>query len=149
AGAAADPNAADQPHTLGTVGLPPIANGAARTTGSVCPRALFPTADTRLFPSQFVNVRLRLDVKHNATVIPAAAVQRTTRGTFVYVVMSGQKVAARNVTVGVADGDDVVIDSGLKPGERVVVDGADRLRDGATVTERAEGGGGATGKASS
>ena len=135
----------EQRHKLATGTLLTIDNQVDPTTGTVRLRAVFPNADNRLFPSQFVNVRLRLDVKHNATVTPAAAVQRTTRGTFVYVVMPGQKVAARNVTVGVADGDDVVIESGLKPAERVVVDGADRLRDGATVTERAEGAGGAAG----
>jgi membrane fusion protein, multidrug efflux system len=135
----------EQRHKLATGTLLTIDNQVDPTTGTVRLRAVFPNADNRLFPSQFVNVRLRLDVKHNATVTPAAAVQRTTRGTFVYVVMPGQKVAARNVTVGVADGDDVVIESGLKPGERVVVDGADRLRDGATVTERVEGAGGPAG----
>ena len=135
----------EQRHKLATGTLLTIDNQVDPTTGTVRLRAVFPNTDNRLFPSQFVNVRLRLDVKHNATVTPAAAVQRTTRGTFVYVVMPGQKVAARNVTVGVADGDDVVIESGLKPGERVVVDGADRLRDGATVTERVEGAGGPAG----
>ena len=98
-------------------------------------KAVFPNADNRLFASQFVNVRLRLDVKRGATVIPAAAVQRTTRGAFVYVVEPDQTVAARPI---VTDGDDVAVDGGLRPGERVVVDGADRLRDGATVTERTD-----------
>ena len=101
-------------------------------------KAVFPNADNRLFASQFVNVRLQLDVKRGATVIPAAAVQRTTRGAFVYVVEPDQTVAARPITVGVTDGDDVAVDGGLRPGERVVVDGADRLRDGATVTERTD-----------
>jgi len=144
---AADAYDREQRHKLATGSLLTIDNQVDPTTGTVRLKAVFPNADNRLFPSQFVNVRLRLDVKHNATVIPAAAVQRTTRGTFVYVVTQGQKVAARNVTAGVADGDDIAIDAGLAPGERVVVDGADRLRDGATVTERADGGG-ATGGAS-
>ncbi len=131
----------EQRHKLATGSLLTIDNQVDPTTGTVRLKAVFPNTDNRLFPSQFVNVRLRLDVKHNAVVVPAAAVQRTTRGTFVYVVVQGQKVAARNVTLGVAEGDDVVIEAGLKPGERVVVDGADRLRDGATVTERVEGAG--------
>ena len=138
----------EQRHKLATGTLLTIDNQVDPTTGTVRLRAVFPNADNHLFASQFVNVRLRLDVKHNATVIPAAAVQRTPRGTFVYVVMPGQKATVRNVTVGVADGDDVAIDAGLKPGERVVVDGADRLRDGATVTERAEGGGATAGTSS-
>ncbi len=131
----------EQRHKLATGSLLTIDNQVDPTTGTVKLKAVFPNTDNRLFPSQFVNVRLRLDVKHNAVVVPAAAVQRTTRGTFVYVVVQGQKVAARNVTLGVSEGDDVVIEAGLKPGERVVVDGADRLRDGATVTERLEGAG--------
>jgi membrane fusion protein, multidrug efflux system len=131
----------EQRHKLATGSLLTIDNQVDPTTGTVKLKAVFPNGDNRLFPSQFVNVRLRLDVKHGAVVIPAAAVQRTTRGTFVYVVTQAQKVAARNVTVGVADGDDVAVDAGLKAGERVVVDGADRLRDGATVTERVEGAG--------
>jgi multidrug efflux system membrane fusion protein len=131
----------EQRRKLATGSLLTIDNQVDPTTGTVRLKAVFPNTDNRLFPSQFVNVRLRLDVKHGATVVPAAAVQRTTRGTFVYVVTQGQKVAARTVTLGVPDGDDVAIDAGLKPGERVVVDGADRLRDGATVTERSEGAG--------
>jgi membrane fusion protein, multidrug efflux system len=131
----------EQRHKLAVGSLLTIDNQVDPTTGTVKLKAVFPNADNRLFPSQFVNVRLRLDVKHGAVVIPAAAVQRTTRGTFVYVVTQAQKVAARNVTVGVPDGDDVAIEAGLKLGERVVVDGADRLRDGATVTERVEGAG--------
>ena len=138
---AADAYDREQRHKLATGSLLTIDNQVDPTTGTVKLKAVFPNTDNRLFPSQFVNVRLRMDVKHNAVVVPAAAVQRTTRGTFVYVVVQGQKVAARNVTLGVSEGDDVVIEAGLKPGERVVVDGADRLRDGATVTERLEGAG--------
>ena len=107
------------------------------TTGTVKLKAVFANADNRLFASQFVNVRLLLDVERGATVVPAAAIQRTTLGSFLYVVRPDQTVAARQVTVGVADGDDVAIDAGLAAGERIVVDGADRLRDGARVTERA------------
>jgi membrane fusion protein, multidrug efflux system len=131
----------EQRHKLATGSLLTIDNQVDPTTGTVKLKAVFPNTDNRLFPSQFVNVRLRLDVKHNAIVVPAAAVQRSTRGTFVYVVTPDQKATARNVTVGVPDGDDVAVDAGLKPGERVVVDGADRLRDGATVVERVEGAG--------
>jgi membrane fusion protein, multidrug efflux system len=131
----------EQRHKLATGSLLTIDNQVDPTTGTVKLKAVFSNTDNRLFASQFVNVRLRLSVKAGAVVVPAAAVQRTTRGTFVYVVTPDHKVTARNVTVGVPDGDDVAIDAGLKPGERVVIDGADRLRDGATVMERAEGGG--------
>jgi len=128
----------EQRRKLATGSLLTIDNTVDPTTGTVKLKAVFPNADNRLFASQFVNVRLQLDVKRGATVIPAAAVQRTTRGAFVYVVEPDQTVAARPITVGVTDGDDVAVDGGLRPGERVVVDGADRLRDGATVTERTD-----------
>jgi multidrug efflux system membrane fusion protein len=65
------------------------------------------------------------------------AIQRGTGGAFVYVMTPEQTVTVRQVTVGVADGDDVAIESGLKPAERVVVDGADRLREGARVVAQA------------
>jgi multidrug efflux system membrane fusion protein len=70
-------------------------------------------------------------------VVPAAAVQRGTGGAFVYVMTPEQTVTVRQVTVGVADGDDVAIDAGLTVGERVVIDGADRLRDGSRVVAQA------------
>ena len=106
------------------------------TTGTVKLKATFPNTDSRLFSSQFVNARLLLEVKPHATVVPAVAVQRGTGGAFVYVMTPEQTVTVRPVTMGVADGDDVAID-GLKPGERVVVDGADRLREGTRVVAQA------------
>jgi membrane fusion protein, multidrug efflux system len=108
-------------------------NEIDQTTGTVRLKAVFPNTDNHLFPNQFVNARLQLDVKHGATVVPAVAIQRSPRGPFVYVVKSDQTVEARPVTVGVTDGDDVSIDMGLTIGEPVVVDGADRLRDGSPV----------------
>ena len=69
-----------------------------------------------------------------------AAIQRSTRGAFVYVVKPDQTVASRPVTVGVTDGDDVAVDNGASVGELVVVDGADRLRDGARVEPQARSG---------
>ena len=107
------------------------------TTGTVKLKATFPNTDGRLFSSQFVNARLLLDVKPHATVVPAVAVQRGTGGAFVYVMTPEQTVTVRQVTVGVADGDDVAIDRGLTAGERVVIDGADRLRDGSRVVAQA------------
>ena len=127
----------EQRRKLATGSLLTIDNQVDPTTGTVKLKAVFANADNRLFASQFVNVRLLLDVERGATVVPAAAIQRTTLGSFLYVVRPDQTVAARQVTVGVADGDDVAIDAGLAAGERIVVDGADRLRDGARVTERA------------
>ena len=116
-------------------------------TGTVKLKAQFANADSGLFPNQFVNTRLLLDTKSGATVIPSAAIQRGTRGTFVYVVKEDNTVTVRTVSLGPTQGDNISIDEGLAPGERVIVDGADRLREGAAVDlggrERGPGKGGA------
>jgi multidrug efflux system membrane fusion protein len=122
-----------QQRKLSTGALLTIDNQIDQTTGTVRLKAVFPNTDNRLFPNQFVNVRLQLDLKRGATVVPTAAIQRSPQGSFVYVVKSDQTVEARPVTVGVTDGDDVAIDTGLAAGEQVVVDGAERLRDGSQV----------------
>jgi len=127
----------EQRHKLATGTLLTIDNQVDPSTGTVKLKATFPNGDGRLFSSQFVNARLLLAVEPHATVVPAVAVQRGTGGAFVYVTTPDQTVTVRQVTVGVADGDDVAIDAGLKPDERVVVDGADRLRDGARVVAQA------------
>jgi len=127
----------EQRRKLATGTLMTIDNQVDPATGTVKLKASFANRDNRLFASQFVNVRLLLDVKRGAIVVPAAAIQRTTRGSFVYVVKPDRTVGVRQVTAGVADGDDVAVDSGLAAGEQVVVDGADRLRDGAAVTLQA------------
>jgi len=103
------------------------------TTGSVKMRALFDNKDNKLFPAQFVNIRLLVDTLHNQTVIPVAAIQRGADGSFVFVVTPAKTVTQRDVTTGVQDGNNIQIVSGVKPGDTVVVDGADRLRDGADV----------------
>jgi membrane fusion protein, multidrug efflux system len=103
------------------------------TTGTVRLKAQFANTDLGLFPNQFVNARLQVDVKRGATVVPAVAVQRGTGGSFVYVLKPDRTVTARKVTLGVADGDDVAVTQGVAVGEQVVVDGADRLREGARV----------------
>lgn len=103
------------------------------TTGSVKLRALFDNQDNKLFPAQFVNIRLLVETLHNQTVVPVAAIQRGADGSFVFVVTPEKTVNQRNVTTGVQDGNNIQILTGLKPGDTVVVDGADRLRDGADV----------------
>jgi multidrug efflux system membrane fusion protein len=119
---------------LSTGTLLTIDNQVDPATGTVKLKAVFANTDDRLFPSQFVNVRVLLDVVRNAVVVPAEALQRIARGAFVYVVKPDSTVSARPVTPGAADGDDVAVTRGLAAGELVVVDGADRLRDGAAVT---------------
>ncbi|WP_454720161.1 MULTISPECIES: MdtA/MuxA family multidrug efflux RND transporter periplasmic adaptor subunit [Cupriavidus] len=103
------------------------------TTGTVKLKAIFPNTDGMLFPNQFVNVRTRVDTLEDATVIPVAAVQRGQQGTFVYVVDDSNQVKVQNVTLGPGDENRVSVSKGLEPGQRVVVDGADRLKEGMTV----------------
>ena len=103
------------------------------TTGTVKLRATFTNADEFLFPNQFVNARLLLQTLQNATVVPVAAVQHGAPGAFVYLVKPDSTVGMQVVKTGVTDDDQVQVLSGLKPGDQVVVDGADRLRDGAKV----------------
>jgi len=104
------------------------------TTGTVKLKAEFANADNGLFPNQFVNARLRVETRSKATLVPVAAIQRGTLGTFVYVVNGEEKtVSTRAVTLGATTAELVAIEKGLEPGEQVVVDGADKLRQGARV----------------
>ncbi len=103
------------------------------TTGTVRLRAVFENADESLFPNQFVNVRLLVDTVTDATVVPIAAIQRGQPGTFVYLVKPDDTVTIRVVELGASDGDKVAITKGLQVGDNVVVDGVDRLRDGAKI----------------
>ena len=116
-----------------------VDNSIDPTTGTVKVKAQFPNEDDALFPSQFVNARLLLDTKRNVTLVPGVAVRRGTKGAYVYVVGPKQTVEARPVRVGVSEGNDTSIDEGISPGDVVVTDGADSLRDGMTVTQRGQG----------
>ena len=111
------------------------------TTGTVRLKAIFPNEKNELFPNQFVNARLLVDVRRGATVVPAPAIQRGPQGTFVYVVKADRTATVRPVTVGEIQGGEASIKTGLSPGELVVVDGADRLREGTRVELRAQSGG--------
>ena len=119
---------------LATGALTTLDNQIDTTTGTVRLRAQFDNRDNRLFPHQFVTTILVLDTLKNATVVPSAAVQRGAPGTFVYVVNDDRVVNLRPVKLGPTDGDRVAVTSGVNAGERVVVDGADKLRNGAQVT---------------
>jgi membrane fusion protein, multidrug efflux system len=103
------------------------------TTGTIKLKAQFSNEDSSLFPNQFVNVRMLLDVRRGATLVPAAAVQRGTQGLFAYVVRSDNTVTVRPLKLGPSQAENAVVESGLAAGERVVVDGADKLREGAAV----------------
>jgi len=119
---------------LATGTLLTVDNQIDPATGTVKLKAQFANEDLALFPNQFVNVRLFVDTKTGATVVPAAAVQRGTPGTFVYAVDPAAKtVSVRRVRLGPEQGDSVALESGIEPGTLVVVDGADKLREGAAV----------------
>ncbi|MEJ0028085.1 MAG: efflux RND transporter periplasmic adaptor subunit [Rhizomicrobium sp.] len=119
---------------LGTGTLATVDNQIDTTTGTVKARALFDNSDGKLFPNQFVNVRLLVDTLHGQTLVPVAAVQRGAEGNYVFVVQPDKTVAQRTVTLGPGNATTVSITQGLKPGDVVVIDGADRLRDGAEVS---------------
>jgi membrane fusion protein, multidrug efflux system len=103
------------------------------TTGTVKVRAQFDNADNALFPNQFVNAQLLVKTLHNVVTVPTAAIQRGAPGTYVYVINSDNTVSVRPIKAGPTDGPTAAVDSGLSVGERVVVDGTDRLREGARV----------------
>ena len=103
------------------------------TTGTLNMRAQFANEDENLFPNQFVNVRLGIDVQHDSVIAPTSAIQRGAPGTFVYLVRPDRTVTIQPVTLGPTSGDRVAIQSGLSAGDQVVTDGADRLRNGIKV----------------
>jgi multidrug efflux system membrane fusion protein len=124
----------NQTALLATGTLATVDNQIDPTTGTVKMRADFDNKNNELFPQQFVNIRLLVNTLHNQTLVPAAALQRGASGSFVFVVQSDSTVAMRVVKTGVSDANNVAITDGLKPGDTVVVDGADRLRDGMDVS---------------
>lgn len=104
------------------------------TTGTIKLKAVFPNEDLKLWPGGFVGVRLKVATEQGAIVVPPAAVQRGPSGTYVYVVADDMSVSRRAVTVGHEDSETSIVTSGLKPGEKVVTDGASRLNEGSHVT---------------
>jgi len=114
--------------------LDTVDNQIDTTTGTVKLRAIFDNDQLVLFPNQFVNVKLLVNTLHDADIVPNSAIQRGAPGTFVYVVKPENTVAVQKVKLGPSDGQRIAILSGLEPGQSVVTDGADRLRDGAKVT---------------
>lgn len=120
--------------TLLTTGtLLSMDNQIDATTGTVKLKARFTNEGDELFPNQFVNARLKVNTLQNAIVIPAAALQMSNEGNFVWVVNSDNKVSKKSVKAGLQESTRVVIEAGLEAGERVVTDGIDRLTEGAAV----------------
>lgn len=118
---------------LATGVLKTVDNQIDVATGTLRLKAEFANDDERLFPNQFVNVRLRVRTLERAVVIPAAAVQFGSRGTYVYLVNADKKAAVREVVLGPTDGTQQAITKGLAPGDEVVLEGLDRLREGRAV----------------
>ena len=116
--------------------LKTIDNQIDTTTGTFKLRAQFANDDEALFPNQFVNVRILVDTLKGVIVMPTAGVQRGAPGTYVYLLNDDQTVTVKPVKLGAANGDQVAVESGLSAGDRVVIDGADKLRNGAKVVPR-------------
>ncbi|EML1595611.1 MdtA/MuxA family multidrug efflux RND transporter periplasmic adaptor subunit [Burkholderia cenocepacia] len=119
---------------LETGSLATLDNQIDTSTGTVKLRANFDNKEGMLFPNQFVNTRLLVDVMRNATIVPTSAVLTGSIGQFVYVVKPDNTVTVRKVTVGPVDGERTSIVSGVTLGERVVTDGSDRLREGSKIS---------------
>jgi len=110
-----------------------VDNQIDTSTGTVKLKGQFANEDGALFSNQFVNIKMLMDTLRSVTIIPTAAIQRGTMGTFVYVVKADQTVSLRPLTLGPAEGEKIAVLEGLQPDERVVVDGADKLREGMKV----------------
>ena len=128
----------DNTTVLGEGKLAVIDNQIDPTSATIKLKATFPNTDLRLWPGQFVNARLLLTVRKGSTVVPDAVIQRGPEGTFAFVIKDDQtvevrpvKVAARSVAQ-VGQGE-TVIEDGLRPGERVVVEGQYKLQQGSRV----------------
>ncbi|RZJ06398.1 MAG: MdtA/MuxA family multidrug efflux RND transporter periplasmic adaptor subunit, partial [Rubrivivax sp.] len=121
--------------TLGEGRFSTLDNQVDTQTGTVRAKARFANAKEALFPNQFVNVRLLLQTLQGAVIVPVAALRNSSKGEFVYVLdEAARTVATRPVKRGPATDDMVVIAQGLEVGEKVITEGADRLKDGARVT---------------
>ena len=123
-------------HRVAAGSLLTVDNQIDPSTGTVRLKAIFQNDDGALFPNQFVNVHLLVDVKRGTVIAPVGAIQRGPRGTFVYLVKADHTVEVRPVTVGPTGRTEASIESGLSAEDVVVVEGTDKLREGAVVQGR-------------
>ncbi len=123
----------DGTRQLATGRVASIDNAIDSSTDTIKVKALFGNSDDTLFPNQSVSVRLQLDTLSKVLAVPSAAVLRGAQGFYLYVVNADNSVSTRVVKPGAVDGDWMAVEGALKPGEKVVIDGVDRLRDGAKV----------------
>jgi multidrug efflux system membrane fusion protein len=119
---------------IGTGTLDTVDNQIDPTTGSLRLRAHFDNSKNLLFPNQFVNVRLLEEEKGGVVLAPTAVIQRTTSSTYVYVVQENNTVTIRQVTLGVTEGDNTEVTSGVQPGDVLVMTGVDKLAEGTPVS---------------
>jgi multidrug efflux system membrane fusion protein len=119
--------------TLDEGSLAVVDNEIDQTTGTIKLKATFPNNDLKLWPGKFVNARLVLTTQKDAAVIPAGVVQRGPQGTYAYVIKPDRTVEMRPIKVGQTEGNLAIVESGLKPGEQVVVDGQYKLQPGVHV----------------
>jgi multidrug efflux system membrane fusion protein len=142
---AVDAYSRDDQTKIATGFLTTIDNQIDVTTGTGKLKAVFENRDRSLWPNQFVNIHLLLEVKKNNTVVPSAAIQRGPQGTYVFVVKPDNTAEMRNVAISINQGNFTAISQGLKPGEVVVTDGQDKLQPGTKVAVRGPGAGGQNG----
>ncbi len=124
----------DNSRQIATGTLYAISNQMTTSTGTVTLRALFGNADEALFPNEFVNVKLLVDTLAQVLIVPTAAVLNGAPGEYVYLVNAGNTVSVRAITTGPTDGTNTAVLSGLSLGDTVVIDGTDRLSNGATIS---------------
>jgi membrane fusion protein, multidrug efflux system len=126
----------DNQTKLATGKLETIDNQIDQTTGTAKLKAVFSNTDGELWPNQFVNTNLLLEVRKNSIVVPSAAIQRGPQGTFVYAVKADKTVEVRPITISLTQGNTTAIATGLNPGDSVVTDGQDKLQSGSSIEPR-------------
>lgn len=123
----------DQKNPLAQGKVSAVDNAVDINTGTIKIKATLPNTQGNLYPNQFATVKLQIDEEKDALAIPAQAIMRGTLGTYVYVINDDLKVKARTIQIGVNDNDWVSVRGDINPGDRVVIDGADRLREGSKI----------------
>src|SRR2546422_1075642 len=137
----------DDTAKIATGKLQTIDNQIDVTTGTYKLKSIFSNEDNALFPNQFVNVHLLVDIKRGLTVVPAAAIQRGPQGTYVYAAGNDNTVKIRTVTIAQTTGNSVGLSAGLNPGDVVVIDGQDKLQDGTKINPSTAPGASGSGRA--
>ena len=129
----------DEKRLLGVGTLLTVDNAIDTSTGTIKLKAVFPNADDRLWPGQFVNAHLQMTVAHDAITVPSAAIQRGVNGLYVYVVKANDVVAVQSVDMGQDDGATAIVTKGLSDGDLVVTAGQSRLTAGTRVAYTSSG----------